>query len=202
MGGDKAEIVLAGERLVDRAARRLRWLSDDLLVVLRQDQSLQVEGARLVRDVMPDAGALAGIAAALHAARHEWTLLVACDMPFLQRALVERMLNQADDCDLVAPRLAVGLEPLHALYHRRCLDPVLRSLAQGQRRASSFYAAVRARYVDEDIIAACDPEQRSFFNINTPTDLALAREWAAQEKECMDRRTLPQRAWIEESAVL
>lgn len=181
IGGDKAEILLAGERLVERAVRRLRWLSDDLLVVLREDQTLQVPGARLVRDVLPEAGALAGMAAALQAARHTWVFVTACDMPFVQRPLVERLLAEtcSDGCDLVVPRLAVGLEPLHAFYHRRCLSAILGALAQGGRRANSFYEAVRPCYLDEEAVLACDPARRSFFNINTPEDLALAREWAA-----------------------
>jgi len=180
IGGDKAEILLAGERLVDRAVRRLGWLSDDLWVVLREDQRLEVVGARLTRDVLPEAGALAGMAAALQAVRHEWAFICACDMPFVQRPLVERLLAEirADACDLVAPRLAVGLEPLHAFYHRRCLPAILSALAQGRRRVNSFYEAVRPCYLEEEAVLAYDPARRSFFNINTPEDLALAREWA------------------------
>lgn len=179
IGGDKAEILLCGERLVDRAVRRLRWLSDDLLVVLREDQRLEVAGARLVRDILPEAGALAGMGAALQAARHGWVFVTACDMPFVQRPLVERLLAETfgDACDLAVPRLAIGLEPLHAFYHRRCLPAILSALAEGRRRANAFYGAVRPCYLEEEAVLAYDPARRSFFNINTPDDLALARQW-------------------------
>ena len=177
LGQDKATLDLGGVTLLQRVLDTLAPLSDDLIVVLRHDQAFSVPAARIVRDLEPYRGVLAGMAAGLAAARHVWSLVVACDMPFINPRLVRYMYRQRSGYDIVVPRPSVGLEPLHALYHRRCLGPVHGALAGGGRRVISFYESLRVRYIEEPEIEALDPLQLSFFNVNTAEDLDLARGW-------------------------
>ena len=185
-GQDKATTTLAGVTLLERVIRRVADLAGETIVVLRPDQEITPQlagaslGARIVRDV-PGAGVLAAMAAGLSVMTGDCALLVACDMPFLQLPLLRYLLTLRSGWDIVVPRLEVGLEPLHALYHRRCLAPLGEALAQGSRRAVSFYATLHVRYVDADEIALYDPRGISFFNVNTPDDLAQAEAWARQE---------------------
>jgi molybdopterin-guanine dinucleotide biosynthesis protein A len=122
-------------------------------------------------------GVLAGIAAGLTAARHAWSFVVACDMPFVNPRLVRYMFSQRAGYDIIVPHVPAGLEPLHALYHRRCRPPLHRALLQGQRRVISFYASLRVRYIEAAESEPLDPRDLSFFNINTPEDLVRARSW-------------------------
>ena len=64
--------------------------------------------------------------------------------------------------DAVVPVVGGYEEPLHALYHGRCLPAIVARLAQGQRRVISFMPDVRTRYVQEEELRAVDPELRSF----------------------------------------
>ncbi len=186
-GRDKATLVLGGETLLSRVRRRLAPLTDQVVVVLRPDQQIgpalqeALQGATVVRDLPGHRGVLAAMAAGFMAARHEWSLLVACDMPFVQGELVRYMWSLREGWDIVVPRLPVGLEPLHALYHRRCLAPLQEALAQGRHRVISFYEPLRVRYVDEDEISRYDPQRLSFFNINTPDDMRRAQELQTSE---------------------
>ncbi len=181
-GQDKATLVLDGETLLERVYRRVAALADEVVIVLRPDQELApdlvaaTQGAIVVRDLLGHAGVLAAMCAGLEAARHEWSLLVACDMPFIQASLVRHMWSLRGGWDVVVPRLEVGLEPLHALYHRRCLSSIRDALAQGRRRVIGFYEPLRVRYVEEEEIGRHDPRRLSFFNINTPEDLVRARQ--------------------------
>ncbi len=177
LGRDKATLELGGQTLLQRQIALLSHLSDDLIVVQRSDQNLSVERARLVTDLRPFTGVLAGFAAGLVGAMHPWAIVVACDMPFLNLNLLRYLLSLRTGYDLVVPRLDVGLEPLHALYHRRCLSSIRRALEEGQRRVVSFYDALRVRYVQSTEIAPLDPQGCSFFNINTPDDLVHAEQW-------------------------
>lgn len=177
LGRDKAGLLLGRETLLQRVVRTLSCLSDDLIAVVRADQQVVVPEARVVQDVAPYSGVLAGMAAGLTAARHDWALVVACDMPFLNLGLLRYMLSLRCEVDVVVPRLDVGAEPLHALYHKRCLGALSKSLAEGRRRVISFYDTLRVRWVDPEEIARFDSQGRSFFNINTPDDLALAQSW-------------------------
>ncbi len=182
---DKAVVVLDGETLLGRVHGRLASLTDDVVIVLRSDQELgpalaeAATGATIVRDLPGYGGVLAGMSAGLEAARHEWSLCVACDMPFVQIPLVRHMWSLHRGWDAVVPRLPAGLEPLHAFYHQRCLTPLRLALSEGQRRVVSFYARLRVRYVDDGEIVRYDPQHLSFFNINTPEDLTHAHDLLA-----------------------
>ena len=178
MGVDKAALVLDGRTLLDRSLDTACDLSDDVLVVHRRDQVVDVRrpGVRQVADHAPYAGVMAGIHAGIDAANHSWTLVLACDMPFVSIPLVRRMSTMRAGYDAVVPRLPVGLEPLHAFYHSRCLTALTRALAEGRRRVNSFYVDLDVCYLDESLIDRIDPEHWSFFNINTAEDLATARE--------------------------
>ena len=182
LGRDKATLELGGRPLVQRLVALLLELSTDVIVVLRSDQQLQVKEARIVTDVEPYAGALAGIAAGLAASRQEWCIVVACDMPFINLALLRYMISLTPNHDIVVPRLDVGLEPLHALYHKRCLPALYRALREGQRRLVSFYSSLHVRYVAPDELRILDPTGRSFFNINTPEELAQAERWLHERR--------------------
>jgi len=180
-GVDKATLVLAGQSLLRRALSQVEPLVEHTIVVLRADQSLPPDvedlplSPRIVRDQPGMRGVLPAIATGLAASTTTWSLVVACDMPFLQPALLRYMLTLRRGHDIVVPRLPVGLEPLHALYRRTCSHPAQSAAIAGQRRVISFYAGLRVRYVDAPELAVHDPQGRSFANINTPDDLALAR---------------------------
>lgn len=182
LGADKAVVEVApGETLLQRALALVAPLSDDIIVVQRANQHLDVPGVRVVRDRFPFEGPLAGILAGIEAARQEWSLVVACDMPFLSRPLICYLLALRPGHDAVVPRLEVGMEPLHALYHRRAAPAIRAALERGERRLISFYCALRVRAVPPDELAPFDRDGRAFFNVNTPEDLAQARAWLCPE---------------------
>lgn len=180
LGQDKAVLDFGGQPLVQYVSARLSPLSDDQVVVLRHEQVLKMSRVRMVTDVLPRAGVLAGITAGLQAACHDWSLVVACDMPFLNTDLVRYMIAQTPGHDVVVPRLEVGLEPLHALYHKRCLPALWQALERDERRVVSFYEALRVRYIEPPEVDRFDPLHRSFYNINTLEELEQAREWLSQ----------------------
>ncbi len=97
-------------------------------------------------------------------------------MPFVSALLLGRMLALAAEADVVMPRWKGEYEPLQAVYSKACLPTVEAALEAGKRRMISFYPEVRVRVVEELEISRIDPSGLSFFNINTPDDLAQAEE--------------------------
>jgi molybdopterin-guanine dinucleotide biosynthesis protein A len=88
------------------------------------------------------------------------------------------MIELAPEYDVVVPRTAKGVEPLHAIYAKACLPAMEQLLQQGHLKVISFYSQVRVRYVEQEEIETLDPQQLSFFNVNSPHDLQWAREVA------------------------
>lgn len=179
MQRDKSRLILQGETLIARAIRTLAPLTDDLVLVTNTPEHFADLGARLVVDVIPGGGALSGVHAGLIAARHEWALIVACDMPFLNAGLLRYMAGLAAGHAVVVPHWQGELEALHAFYSRECLPAIEPILRRGGGRIVTFCEQVSARYVEPDEIARFDPSGLSFFNINSPEDWERAQALAA-----------------------
>lgn len=175
MGFDKGSVRLRdGLTLLDHVLRVVEQLSDDLVVVANVARYAGYSGARVVGDVYCGAGSLGGIYSGLLAVRHQFALVVACDMPFLSLPLWQYMLALPRDYDVLMPRLGGQFEPLHAVYSRNCLAPIDRLLRSGCYKIVQFLPEVVVRYVEESESDALDPQRLSFFNANTPEDLAQA----------------------------
>jgi molybdenum cofactor guanylyltransferase len=172
LGRDKSFLLLEGQPLVMRTVETLVTLSDDLVIVTNQPTSYEPLALplRLVPDERAGEGALMGLYSGLKAARHPHALVVACDMPFLNLALLRYMLPLAEGCDVVIPQVDGWLEPLHAIYGKTCLLPIANLLAQGQRQIIAFFPEVRTCYVEEEVVNRFDPGHLSFVNVNTEED--------------------------------
>src|SRR5574340_1715599 len=116
MGRDKAALLIGGEPLLRRAVGRLRLALAEVIVVGAPALAPLVPDTRIVADEWPGRGPLGALATALGVTDAPWVVMVACDMPFTQPALIREIARRAlasDDLDVVAPRGAQGLEPLH-----------------------------------------------------------------------------------------
>ena len=185
MGTDKALLPLrpGDPPLVEVVVRRLQALTDDVFIVASDRPAYAAFGVPVVPDRYPAAGALGGIGTAIAAAREPACLVVACDMPFLNLALLRWMASQPREYDALVPRLpgesrqggGLVYQTLHAIYGKGCLPAIERRLAAGERRVISFFPDVRVREIDLAGIRALDPSLRTFFNANTPEAAAEAR---------------------------
>ncbi len=178
IGQDKATLLLEGVPLIQRAVSTALQLSDDVICVARADQDITVEGAAVVRDPPGNRGVLPAILVGLEHVRNDWVFLMACDMPFIQLPLVRYMLSLRQEYTIVVPKLSVGLEPFHALYHHKVVPALYTAIAQDKRRVISFYTGQNIREVNENEIKLYDPHLISFFNINTEDDFIRAQRWA------------------------
>ena len=183
LGRDKAVEPFGGQPLIRRVIERVAPLADEIVVVVAdtaRGQALPVDAEhRVAVDIYPEGGSLGGIFSGLSAANTDWGLVVACDMPFLNRRLLEYMLGQRNGCDAVVPQPGAFPEPTHAVYSRACLPHIESRLQANDLKISGFFEEVRVRYVDEEEIRQFDPELLSFFNVNSPEDLARAHALAA-----------------------
>lgn len=141
-GSPKAEAVLAGETLRERAWRLLGEACDERLFV----------GPGGIDD--PRTGPVAAIAAGLRAASHELVVVVPVDMPLLTAAALHAL---ADACRDAA---VAQLGPLPCAVARRSLPAF-----EGRgRRLRDVFAALDTAVVQLD--------ENLLVNVNEPSDLA------------------------------
>jgi molybdopterin-guanine dinucleotide biosynthesis protein A len=182
LGTDKSFINVNGQSLIEHIVAKLTRLSDDVIIVTNSPDEYDHLEARLVGDIYPGKGALGGIYSGLRAAANAYSLVVACDMPFLDLNLLRYMIILAREHDVVIPRIGGLTEPLHAIYSKNCLEPIDRLLARGGLKIIDFFSEVRVRYVEEGEVDIFDPQHLSFFNVNTPNDLEEMKKLARKGK--------------------
>jgi molybdopterin-guanine dinucleotide biosynthesis protein A len=183
MGQDKALMPFLGRPLIAHMVARLRLLADDLLVTTNHLEDYAFLDVPLFTDIFPGLGALGGLYTALAAAREPLVAVIACDMPFVEPALLnaQRDLLLSEEVDVVVPQSPDGLEPLHAIYRRDiCLPAVLAALQSGERKMIAWYPSVRVRVMTQPETAVYDPEFRSFINVNNPDEFRRAEELACR----------------------
>ncbi|HXX37324.1 MAG TPA: molybdenum cofactor guanylyltransferase [bacterium] len=176
MGCDKALLLIGGRPLVEVIAGRLRDAGlERLLLVTNTPERfahLADVGFETVKDALPSGHPLTGAySGVLHAGTPAF--VCACDMPFLNPALIRYLASLVCGADAVVPRHARGYEPLHAVYTPACLDGMRRCVARGGP-TTGFLDEVRARVVEADELRRFDPDLASFENINTPEEYAAA----------------------------
>jgi molybdopterin-guanine dinucleotide biosynthesis protein A len=123
-----------------------------------------------VADTTTARGPLAGIHAALRDAAHDSVLVVACDMPRINPALLVGLLDDPQG-DVVIPRPGRHFEPLLAVYRRSCLPAIEAVLEEGSARVPAFFSAVEISIWDESRLRALDPDLLSLTNWNRPEDI-------------------------------
>ena len=191
LGQDKTAVVVGDRSLLELVVSRLSLFNGNIIIVTAGKQNfpqlIGFPGLKIVTDIYPGKGSLGGIYTGLANSDSFYNLAVACDMPFLNRALLRYMLKSSAGYDLVAPRLDGKVEPLHAVYSKGCLVAIDGMLKQNNLTIMDLFKLVRVRYLEAEEIDRFDPNHLSFFNINTEADLRLARELAGRGDSICDK---------------
>ena len=169
MGRDKAALPVGDGTLIEHLARRLASVVDEIIIAGGTGQA-GLAGVRHVADRDAGLGPLAGMHAGLTAARHPQVVVVGCDLPDVEPALITLLRELAGPYEAVVPRVDRQPQGVCALYARTLLPRIQALLDAGERSIKALLAAASVRYVEAEELFAVDPELRSFRNINTPAD--------------------------------
>ncbi|MBI5350708.1 MAG: molybdenum cofactor guanylyltransferase [Chloroflexi bacterium] len=179
MGTDKALLPIEGKTMIEHIIAQVNGIGDEVIVITNTPEQYKFLGLPLFADVLPDKGALGGLYTAIDAASHPYTLILACDMPFVNRDLLRYMISLAPEGDAVIPKIAApdgekkksGMaEPLRAIYSKACLAPIRKCIDEDNLKMIAFFKDVKLRWIDEEEIRRFDPDLVTFMNANTPEE--------------------------------
>ena len=181
LGGlNKATLILhpGSASVLDRQLARLRRVVDRTIIIANDAEPFSGAGVPVIPDMVPHGGALGALYTAVHAAGTDWTLVIACDMPFVSERLLAHLVSVGDPVDIAIPRTARGYEPLCATYSRRSATELRRLIDERRFRLSDVarIPGLNVHEVGRDELNAFGPEEVLFFNLNTPDDYARAIE--------------------------
>ncbi len=174
MGRDKAWLKLDGKPLIQLAVEKARALGiREILLSGRVSEDYSTLGCPVLFDLEPGFGPLGGIERGLHHCTSPRLLVLAVDLPQMSAGFLKSLLKSCDRLTGIVPLLNGQLEPLAAVYPKRC-------------HAFAFAAIARAQYSVRDFAAACQRERAvrtfpvsrrhsdCFANWNRPADMVAA----------------------------
>ncbi len=188
LGQDKTRLSLQGldgQNLLERTVHVLAQCCDEVVLSCRKGQGTTtsqtvgtlVQGVRRIYDVTPRLGPIGGLYTCLQSVQGP-ILALSCDLPFMTRAVLEQLVvahNKRPKHMLMTMYKHVetgSIEPLTAIYESACLPYFETSLQKGRRALHQ---------VMPKELCLCIPytDAKPFFNINNPSDLALAQKMLA-----------------------
>jgi molybdopterin-guanine dinucleotide biosynthesis protein A len=173
MHRDKASLEYAGKSQLVRAMELLTPLVVRCFVSVRADQLDDPHRAAYdtIADIKPNLGPIGGIHAALHAYPDQAWLILACDLPFLDRATLQHLIaRRAGTRVATAYRSSFDAlpEPLCAIFEPRSRQIIEESLAQGQQCPRALLSRADVELLDL-------PNPRALDNVNSGEEYAAAR---------------------------
>ena len=171
MGENKAFIKIDGTPMIDRICALFQTFLKETIIVTNQREPYLYLKAKVFEDLIPDTGALGGLYTGLFYSSFPYSFVVACDMPYLNVQLITYLINQIERVDAVVPQTDDGLQPLHAVYSKSCIEAIQQTLQEGKKRITDFFPLIRVKTVKTHDLLPFDPQLESFINLNRPDDV-------------------------------
>lgn len=196
---DKCFATLDNKLLIQHVIDNISGLADEIIVAARDEQQGRQIRARvadkikLAFDTRNGFGPLSGFLSGLQQASFAYSLVIGCDMPFINESVVKFLFELASTgYDAVVPRWENGmLEPLHAVYRG---EPMLVAVKDAVKRGDGIIYHVLSQlkhvcFLPVKRIREIDPELKTCRNINTPFDLKKSESFCLATDKIRNHRT-------------
>lgn len=167
MGMHKAFLPINGQRFIDIILKLMQTFFDEVLIVADDRQMFaEFSSVKVVEDIIKYRGPLFGIYTGLNNISNPKSFCVACDMPFLSKKLIKKLLtiSEQGNYECIVPISFYGIEPLCAIYAKSVM-PIIESLLQQKKYAvSELISNCESKYF------SYSKDKSSFTNVNTYED--------------------------------
>lgn len=190
-GGNKHLRKLGDKPLLLHVIERASTVAEEVLVVLKHDDTIESyrnllpSNVNLILDSAESEAPLVGIMTGAKASTSEYSAFLSCDLAFVNPGALGYLFDQAERVDAAIPEWPDGLlEPLHAVYRTRGLANAAEAALEAHeyRNIAVARRLKEVKHVPVEEIKRFDPELLTFFNANTPEDLAKAEKILAEKK--------------------
>jgi len=173
MGFNKAFIKIGDKSIIEIIINQLAPVFDDIIIVTNEPDSYRNLNARVITDVLKDAGPLGGIHAGLKMAQSKYVFVMACDMPFISVEYIDYIKKIAARFlpDAVISRKGDWVEPFHAIYSRDIINDIETNI---NKNLYKIFDVLKNKYlikIAEEKVRGYSPDLEIFFNLNDREDL-------------------------------
>jgi molybdopterin-guanine dinucleotide biosynthesis protein A len=176
-GINKSKIVIDGKTIISRIIETLDNTFEEIIIVSNiPSEFKEFSNCNVIRDQFLNRGPLSGIHSALKNTACEALFIVAGDMPFLRKEIIDKQIDYFNkiNCDILVPKIDKFIEPLHGIYRKSIVLKLEEFLEQGNNYAiHEFFKIVNMQYLD---FGRSEESKRAFTNINSPSDILYVKQ--------------------------
>ena len=173
-GREKYFFTCEGKTFIERLVGTLADVTEDIVIVARSPEQCirfkDLGGIACTSDIRQGLGPIGGLHAGTLAVKGDEIFVCACDMPFVNPAVIGYLFGALGSYDAAIPKWNEWMfEPLHAVYRRQALLSYLESHTSLSLR--SMVQSLNTRYIPVDDLRRFDPDLKTFTNINQLDEL-------------------------------
>jgi molybdopterin-guanine dinucleotide biosynthesis protein A len=169
MRQNKAFLKFRGRHLYEFPLEILQIYCDEILIST-SDSAFRETNHILVSDEFPEMGPMGGIYSCMKKARYNFSLVLPCDLPLLERHIIDIMLQNYMQFDITVVLNNDNLpEPIIGIYSRNLIPLMEKSLKSGKLKLQELLLNSNTLYIDlknEGYVITA----HSFRNINNVKD--------------------------------
>lgn len=156
----KALLEYEEEFFIDREIKALNKF-DEILISCNDSRIIEkIKGFTIIEDEIKDIGPIGGIYSALKKIKNEKGIIVSCDMPFLNKEILE-MLGKIDfEEDCLIPTLNGRLEPFCGVYKKEIIEKIYESIKEKEYSLRGMFKKLNIKKIEIK-------DENNFTNINT-----------------------------------
>ena len=155
---EKSNLLVGKKRIIEQMMIVFEKLFSEIILVSNRPTTYLEWDVIVVKDIYNKRSSLTGIHSGLFYTKTDHAFIAACDTPFLKLDLVKTIVQHVDSgADVVIPRTNAGIEPLCAVYSRRCLQPVQNALEQKNLKIRNFFSKLNVKEIPETVLRKIDP---------------------------------------------
>lgn len=185
IGCNKALLLIDGTPIIERIISAMESVVNKITIVVKGGDDDPIRALKnydhnnieIIRDGFHFRNPLFGIYAGLLYSDSDYSLVLPCDTPFVNEAILKYLLEASYGFDLTIPRWSNGyVEPLCAVYRKKSILALIND-PMNIRNYSIRDVIIRlpkVRYISVDELRRFDRDLLTFYNINTFRDYKKA----------------------------
>lgn len=182
MGVNKAMLKIDNKTLIERTSNLISGLFNRVLLITNTPDEYSFLGLETFEDIYKNVGPLAGIQSGLIHSITEKNFIIACDMPFINKELIEFIVNYKTDKPIIIPKAEGVTQQLCGVFSKSVLNEIEKmisgSVSDNHENSSKKNIGFKVQHlfqvIDTEIIDVESKfdryEKGMFMNINNKDD--------------------------------
>ncbi len=166
MGSEKGLLEVEGQRIIERIIDELKQVVDEIIII-SNNTTYNYLNYKVCADIIKDCGPMSGIHSALTHSSTKKNLLISCDMPFITKDILKKIIANSKDCDVAIPKHDGLLEPLCAVYSKKCIKSFEECIKKEKFKLTDsfkYFVVKKINFTKKEL------SENEFLNINTPQE--------------------------------